>query len=160
MDAPAGAAARERLRAAPLAGAGDACLSAARVRPCSPAAASLPTAAALSDAVKAANADVEAALRQERLQERQRDCQGIVSMFQARPSRVRVQRVLQRRSRLTHTHARTLPVRVRAPQGVSARLFALSVAMLLLLAFVFSGACVCRVVSRREPQRRSQPPPC
>jgi hypothetical protein len=45
----------------------------------------LPSAAALSDAVKAANADVEAALRQDRTLQRQRDFDGVVGVFQARP---------------------------------------------------------------------------
>jgi hypothetical protein len=47
----------------------------------------LPTAAALSDALKSANQDVEAALHQDRTLERQRDCQGVLGVFQARLQR-------------------------------------------------------------------------
>jgi hypothetical protein len=48
----------------------------------------LPTPAVLSDAVKAAQTDVEEALRQDRTLERQRDWTGAVGVFQARDTQV------------------------------------------------------------------------
>jgi hypothetical protein len=89
----------------------------------------LPTAAVLSDAVKAAQSDVEEALRQDRTLERQRDWMGAVGVFQARDT-------LASQAAEARASHKALGG---CAQGVGARLFAVSVAKLLLLAAVLAG---------------------
>ena len=100
----------------------------ADTRRCAGDAPALPSAAALSDELKNATQDVEAVLREDRQLERQRDFRGVVGVFQ-------VQWLCA--ARVMHAPAASADA---TAQGVGVRLFAVSVAKLLLLAAVFSCA--------------------
>ena len=76
-------------------------------------------------------------MQHDRTLERQRDCNGMLGMFQAR---------LWRRLRC---HRRLTCARVCIAQVVGVRLFAVSVAKLLLLAAVLSGA-LCTALCLRD----------